>query len=512
MALSTEEEVVDAAIASAQEVEDLFAELSMSLFLEGDRVVLNGLSVTPAFNGKEGVILSFNRKAGRFVVSLDGQPTPILVKLAKLTKVAGGGGASATGESENEPSPPDQEQNVAQRDSDEKLAECSMAGEAGETDILTAARKLVAPGTLFEGTIAIPGLVSDDGEIEATHGRQPYSLDVLGCREFLKDDVVLYGRHSAYGDDQVCGLAIYVDEEQVAHLDYADSETVCKGIIHLAEQKISGRVFQYVESDDGYFHPSAEATHTFELCLTGQSPQQIELARKVLQAKENRVNRLVSLAQLPQRSGASHPRSELLSELPWKDTFRDSIAASQELCAQFRYWTSILDKLSFETEEDKVKTLDELKERGLGRLAAHGLTDAAVRQFQFLSAGLRDWCKTPNFFPDGEIQYLLRKAHIRMLNSFNQLDKALRQADTRLPRAAIKQWHGVCKSAEAMCAICMVEIDADEEVLVLPCSHHFHEECASGWLHRNTSCPNCRHQLAAVDQAAGPQDQQDHNP
>lgn len=37
----------------------------------------------------------------------------------------------------------------------------------------------------------------------------------------------------------------------------------------------------------------------------------------------------------------------------------------------------------------------------------------------------------------------------------------------------------------------------DEEVRKLPCSHIFHDGCLMPWLLRNTTCPNCRHNLFA---------------
>ncbi|KAI1369422.1 hypothetical protein F5Y08DRAFT_153066 [Xylaria arbuscula] len=49
------------------------------------------------------------------------------------------------------------------------------------------------------------------------------------------------------------------------------------------------------------------------------------------------------------------------------------------------------------------------------------------------------------------------------------------------------------------CTICIDEVKAGDEVVVLPCKHWFHEECASLWLKQHNSCPVCR---AAIDGAA----------
>ncbi|KAI1426802.1 hypothetical protein F5Y12DRAFT_712683 [Xylaria sp. FL1777] len=48
------------------------------------------------------------------------------------------------------------------------------------------------------------------------------------------------------------------------------------------------------------------------------------------------------------------------------------------------------------------------------------------------------------------------------------------------------------------CTICIDEVKVGDEVIVLPCKHWFHEECASLWLKQHNSCPVCR---AAIDGA-----------
>ncbi|KAI1828129.1 hypothetical protein F4861DRAFT_244557 [Xylaria intraflava] len=49
------------------------------------------------------------------------------------------------------------------------------------------------------------------------------------------------------------------------------------------------------------------------------------------------------------------------------------------------------------------------------------------------------------------------------------------------------------------CTICIEEVHVGDEVIMLPCGHWFHEECAGLWLKQHNSCPVCR---AGIDSAA----------
>ncbi len=42
------------------------------------------------------------------------------------------------------------------------------------------------------------------------------------------------------------------------------------------------------------------------------------------------------------------------------------------------------------------------------------------------------------------------------------------------------------------CSVCMDDVHVDDEVVVLPCTHWFHEACASAWLSEHNTCPICR--------------------
>ncbi|RFU35648.1 hypothetical protein B7463_g704, partial [Scytalidium lignicola] len=42
------------------------------------------------------------------------------------------------------------------------------------------------------------------------------------------------------------------------------------------------------------------------------------------------------------------------------------------------------------------------------------------------------------------------------------------------------------------CSVCMDDVHVGDEVVALPCSHWFHEQCASMWLGEHNTCPICR--------------------
>jgi len=53
---------------------------------------------------------------------------------------------------------------------------------------------------------------------------------------------------------------------------------------------------------------------------------------------------------------------------------------------------------------------------------------------------------------------------------------------------------------EEMCAVCRIEFDEDEEVLILPCSHVYHNSCILQWLENNKNCPICKQSVDDDDE------------
>ena len=50
--------------------------------------------------------------------------------------------------------------------------------------------------------------------------------------------------------------------------------------------------------------------------------------------------------------------------------------------------------------------------------------------------------------------------------------------------------------ADPCCSICLVSL-GEGDMLVLPCTHRFHEQCITPWLQKHKSCPCCRAQAHA---------------
>ncbi|KAJ8071353.1 hypothetical protein OCU04_001684 [Sclerotinia nivalis] len=49
------------------------------------------------------------------------------------------------------------------------------------------------------------------------------------------------------------------------------------------------------------------------------------------------------------------------------------------------------------------------------------------------------------------------------------------------------------------CSVCMDDVFLTTEVVVLPCTHWFHEACASAWLSEHNTCPICRKGIGAEE-------------
>lgn len=54
-------------------------------------------------------------------------------------------------------------------------------------------------------------------------------------------------------------------------------------------------------------------------------------------------------------------------------------------------------------------------------------------------------------------------------------------------------------SSDNCCPVCKDEYQENDELIKLPCSHLFHNECILPWLKERNSCPTCRYELKTDD-------------
>lgn len=52
------------------------------------------------------------------------------------------------------------------------------------------------------------------------------------------------------------------------------------------------------------------------------------------------------------------------------------------------------------------------------------------------------------------------------------------------------------------CPVCLLDYELDEEVLKLPCTHVFHQDCIETWLKQANTCCVCRHELPKQDDSS----------
>ncbi len=45
------------------------------------------------------------------------------------------------------------------------------------------------------------------------------------------------------------------------------------------------------------------------------------------------------------------------------------------------------------------------------------------------------------------------------------------------------------------CSICLTEIEIEQDTLLIPCGHMFHDSCILKWLDSHSTCPVCRYEL-----------------
>ena len=89
-----------------------------------------------------------------------------------------------------------------------------------------------------------------------------------------------------------------------------------------------------------------------------------------------------------------------------------------------------------------------------------------------------------------------------MLNDTNKYGNppAAKNAIEKLTKCKINEEKLKEFGIENSCAVCKDELNIGEECLLMPCNHHFHENCLIPWLKERNSCPVCRYELPTDDE------------
>ena len=489
------------------------------LFAKGDRVRFVGLEKKPELNGMEGVIDSFMPVSGRFFV----------------TEV--GGVADNT---------------VSARASNLELvstpSECKTP-----LDIQGVISIFFAPGMRYIGSIQIPG----DAGVEAgdvVGQRQPYEVTVMGrpdmCRagldaDFTSDiDKVLgyevLARHRAYGDEQYVCIRV-TDVVSTAeggvsfNVEYADGETVCRGMWHSDDMCFRGDVRQATNALDNIYHTSDPVTHTFDLYPCPEEPppplpsapsplappgtelccvwsRRRHAASCCLDKCLGAFDRLMATTRphvtiIALASGMQESQEDLLG-LKWAQLFEATVSYSEELCALLRRMSAYLDKLVFDTPQERSDALKRMSERGMSRAQAHAMVDKVFQRVRNMGTTWVSCCPEKQNF----VQTMLYTCHTREMRSYESLSDSLRRAEQRLTASTIGAFQLVAAQSQSggdvassadvdICAICMESVcdrsggegagvgGEGEGRLRLPCGHIFHGPCIRTWLLNHRECP-----------------------
>ncbi|KAJ9141304.1 hypothetical protein P3X46_031852 [Hevea brasiliensis] len=58
-----------------------------------------------------------------------------------------------------------------------------------------------------------------------------------------------------------------------------------------------------------------------------------------------------------------------------------------------------------------------------------------------------------------------------------------------------RRFHRRSHDPGVTCVVCLEELEEDDDLIELPCSHLYHEDCIVKWLLSSHLCPLCRHQM-----------------
>eukprot|EP00658_Telonema_sp_P-2_P082120 TRINITY_DN8600_c0_g1_i4.p1 TRINITY_DN8600_c0_g1~~TRINITY_DN8600_c0_g1_i4.p1 ORF type:complete len:410 (+),score=79.90 TRINITY_DN8600_c0_g1_i4:209-1438(+) len=374
------------------------------------------------------------------------------------------------------------------------------------------ANELFSLGMKYEGTIAIPGW-NPDMELGEDEERREYTLTVVMVREEHASRVI-YARHAAYGDEQCCNLLLEppASPGDGVRISYYDCETQCNGTMEVGTGEIRGTVRQLVHGETGFYHPSNVVTHTFELapCRSMSAAKHLHGAHILACLERARLAAILvqSCADVLPATALQDTNvidaavAELLSKIPWREVFQSAASRVEDVCAEMRAQARVMQLLQIEESAHREQEL-RTKAGVMKRATAHEMADAAIGAVQSV---FRAWASF-NLINGQEEEHresvnfglmIMCKSHERLERAYTALHQAMESAERRLAKDTVQSWVAP-GDGSTLCAICMVTLEKDAMAVQLPCSHRFHEECCTQWLHENATCPNCRKVLTDTE-------------
>lgn len=365
-------------------------------------------------------------------------------------------------------------------------------------------RLLIAPGTVFKGSIWIPN-----------HQQADYFVIVLEVRP---EGILVM--HRAHGDEQCCMLTEARSKappsEGEIPMQYSDRETFCAGVYNPSKGTLSGTVAQLVQAGDGFWYPADVTTHQFMLTRQEESP---EIALTEWKTKDS-IIRVLSAAIM----GAGMRNYDTLSSVvDWGMVWNHSLRRGERVACILRQYASTLQNLTFPAAATKQSVLARIRQ-DIDPSKAHKLVDSIMAPLYVLFAVY----ETGGFINHVQGSRHFNFIHYRLDAARDTFDKALHAAESRLPEEEVKKRTSiVTKEDEGSCCICLLgfqdsdddesessavlssETSADHSVslssetnkykLVLDCRHELHVACGVTWLHSHNTCPLCRAQVSVRD-------------
>jgi len=220
-----------------------------------------------------------------------------------------------------------------------------------------------------------------------------------------------------------------------------------------------------------------------------------------------------------------------LAVISWGDLLEEASIQAERTCAVFRRQTSLLDGLTFESDEYKAQIMVDLRTNGLTLASSHTEWDKCIQMGRTVALGWSwfergSWsCFERSAVVGKRCVYLLFQMHSRLESNHKHLEKAYRSADARLTNVELmrikngfasqscaqaafnKKIEGGKEGNDGLCGICQCNMDDDDNgeesknqededvdnpAVCLPCGHSFHWNCIREWLHNHSQCPICR--------------------